>query len=78
MVNYCQSSAFDCHIYHDMIIVTGGFSKKSFYYYFLQILLNNLQLVILEFKHLQKTHRISMFSFYLLIFYAFFRNHSEY
>ena len=30
MVNYCQYSPFDCHINHVMIIVTGGFSKKSF------------------------------------------------
>ena len=32
------------HIYHVMIIVTGGFSKKSliypYYFYFLEILLN--------------------------------------
>ena len=28
-VKYRQSSAFDTHIYHVMIILTGGFSKKS-------------------------------------------------
>ena len=33
------------HIYHVMIIVTGGFSKKSvlFYYYFLESFLNDLE-----------------------------------
>ena len=38
------------HIYHVMIIVTGGFSKKSFYYYlyFIEILLNDLELAFLE------------------------------
>ena len=53
------------HIYHVMIIVTGGFSKKSFYY-FLEILLNDL--VFMEFKHFYKTHKTSLFSFYLFIF----------
>ena len=46
------------HIYHVMIIVTGGFSKKSFFYqyyfHFLEILLNDLELVFLEFKHIYK------------------------
>ena len=64
------------HIYHVMIILTDGFSKKS-YYFFLEILLDNLELVILEFKHFYKTHRTSLFSFYLLIFYSF-CNHSMY
>ena len=64
------------HIYHVMIILTDGFSKKS-YYFFLEILLDNLELVILEFKHFYKTHRTSLFSFYLFIFYSF-RNHSMY
>ena len=34
------------HIYHEMIIVTGEFSKKSFlyyYHYFLEILLSDLE-----------------------------------
>ena len=30
-VNCCQSLAFDRHIYHVKIIVTSGFSKKSFF-----------------------------------------------
>ena len=39
------------NIYHVMIIVTGGFSKKSFYHYysyFVEVLLNNLELAFLE------------------------------
>ena len=36
------------HIYHVMIIVTSGFSKKSIYYYFyfVEILSNNLELFL--------------------------------
>ena len=58
------------HIYLVMIIVTVGFSKKSFllYYYFLEILLNNFELVFLEFKDFYKTHRTSLLSFHLFIF----------
>ena len=69
------------HIYHVMIIVTCGFSKKSFFYYyfyFLEILLNDLDLVFSEFKHIYKTQRTSMFSSYLFIFYLLFRNPSVY
>ena len=33
-VNYCESLAFDRHIYHVKIIVTSGFSKKSFFIIF--------------------------------------------
>ena len=70
------------HIYHVMIIVTGGFSNKYFFYqyyfYFREILLNSLELVFLEFKHIYKTQRTSLFSFYLLIFYLLFHNHSAY
>ena len=38
------------HIYHVMIIVTGGFSNKSYYYYFyvVEIHLNDLEFVFLE------------------------------
>ena len=68
------------HIYHVMIIVTVCFSKKSFL--LLSLLLfprnsfvNDLELAFLEFKHFYKIHRISMFSFYLFIFYLLFRNH---
>ena len=55
----------NAHIYHVMIIVTGCFAKKSFYhyYFFLEILLNDLGLVFLEFKHFNKTYRTSLFSF---------------
>ena len=51
------------HIYHVMIIVTNGFSKKSFLLllFFLEILLNDLELVFFEFKHFYKTHRTSLF-----------------
>ena len=51
-----------------MIIVTDGISKKHFFYYFLEILLNDLELVFLEFNHFYKTQRTNLFSFYLLIF----------
>ena len=70
------------HVYHVMIIVASGFSKKSFFYHcyvcFLEILLNDLERVFLEFKHIYKTHRTSLFSFNLLIFYSLFCNHSVY
>ena len=71
------------HIYQVMIIVTSGFSKKSFFFYSynfysLEILLNNLELVFLEFKQIYKTQRSSLFSFYLLIFYLLYCNHSVY
>ena len=52
------------HIYHAMIIMTSGFSKKSL----LLFPRNSFEHVFLEFKHLYKTHRISLFSFYLIIF----------
>ena len=42
----------------DVIIVTGGFSEKSFfryYFYFLETFLNDFELVFLEFKHIYKT-----------------------
>ena len=35
---------------------------------FQEILLNNLELVFLKFKHFYKTHRTSLLSFYLFIF----------
>ena len=50
-----------------MIIVTVGFSKKSFFInitYFLETLSNDLELVFLELKHIYKTQRPSLFSFY--------------
>ena len=61
------------HIYHVMIIVT--FPRNLFYYhFFLGILLNILEFVFLEFKHFYKTNKISLFSFYLFIFYLFCNN----
>ena len=56
------------HIYYVMIILTGDFSKKSFYYcyyYFLKILLKDLELVFLEFKHLQNMQ--NKFVFFLSV-----------
>ena len=45
---------------------TIGFSKKDFLLLlFPRHFLNNLELVFLEFKHFYKTHRTSLFSFYL-------------
>ena len=45
------------HIYHVMIIVTGGFPKKSFYnnLYFAEIFLNNLELVFFELLHIRNS-----------------------
>ena len=63
-LNYCQSSVFDCPYLLCNDIVTSDFFKKSFYYccyYFLEILLNDLELVFLEFKHLQSTKNKSVF-----------------
>ena len=66
------------NIYYVMIIVTGGFSKKYFYYYyFLKILLINLELVFLGLKNFYKTHRTSLFYFYLFSFDSF-PNHFVY
>ena len=79
-VNYCQSSAFD-HPYlsrndHcDRWLFQEIFFHK-YYFYFLKILLNDIELVFLEFKHIYKTQRTSLFSFYLFIFYLLFCNHS--
>ena len=71
--NICIYIYIYIHIYHVMILVTGGFSKRSFlllFPYFLEILLNNPELVFLEFKHFYKTLRTSLLSFYLLNFYS--------
>ena len=50
------------HIYYLMIIVTGDFSKKSYYcyYYFLEILLNDIELVSWN-LNTYKTHRTKFF-----------------
>ena len=57
--------------------MTSGFFKKSFFIniIFLEILLLDLELVFLEFKHIFKTQRTSLF-FYLFIFCLLFCNHS--
>ena len=70
-VNYCQSSAFDhpyllCNDHYDWWLVT--FPKSLYYYYhyyFLEIILNDLELVFLEFKHLQNTQ--NKFVFFLSV-----------
>ena len=43
-------SALTAHIFHVMIVVTSGFSEKSFYcyFYFLEIPLSDLELVFLD------------------------------
>ena len=46
------------HIYHVMIIMTGGFSKKSFYhnyFYFVEILWNDLKLVFLKLLNIRNS-----------------------
>ena len=55
------------HIYHAMNILTDGFSN-IFFYRFLEIILNDLELVFLGFKHFYKTRRTSLFSFFQVIF----------
>ena len=65
------------HIYHIMITVTGGFSRISFLLLFPKKFLSNLEL-FLEFKHFYKTHRTSLFSFYLFIYFLLLSNHSGY
>ena len=66
------------YIYYVTIIVTGGFPRNLFHCYFLEIFLNYLELVFLEFEHFYKTLRISLFSFYLFTFYSLLCNHSVY
>ena len=81
-VNYCQSSDFDCPYLSCNDHGDQWLFQKVFFYwyyfYFLEIALNNLELVFLEFKHIYKTQRTSLFSFYLIIFYLLFCNHSVY
>ena len=69
MVNYCQSSASDnphlsCNDHCDQWL----FLEIFYYYYSLEILLNDLEFVFLEFNHFYITQRTSLFSFYLFIF----------
>ena len=64
------------HIYHIMIIVTGGFSKKSFYnncFYFKEILLNDLELVFLELLNIQNSFlfRAQEKTFKLMTYFCF-------
>ena len=40
--------------------------------------MNDLEFVFLEFKHIYKTQRTNLLSFYLFIFYSLFLNHSVY
>ena len=55
-------------------------SKKSFFYWyyfhFLERFLNDFELVFLEFKHIYKTQRTGLFSFYLFICYLLFHKNS--
>ena len=76
-VNNRQSSVFDSP-YSSWSFRPVGFPRNLFYYFSLAIILDNLELVILQFKHFYKTHRTSLFSFYLFIFYSLSRNHSMY
>ena len=50
--------SLSAYIYHEMIIVTGYFSKKSFYsysFYFVEIILNDFILVFLELLNIPNT-----------------------
>ena len=70
MVNYHQSSAFD----HPYLSCNDHCNQwlflEIFHYFFLEILLNDLELVSLEFKHLYKTNRTSLFSFYVHLMFC--------
>ena len=66
------------NVYHVMIIVTSGIYFYQYHFYFLEFLLNYLELVFLQFKHIYKPQRTSLFPFYLFIFYLMFHNHSVY
>ena len=58
---------FTTHIYHVMIIVTGGRFRRNHFYYFLENLLNNLEFVILEFKHFYTQVCFLFICYFLLI-----------
>ena len=62
--------------------MTGGFSKKSIFINIIfisqKLFWKIFELVFLEFKHIYKTQRTSLFSFYLFIFYSLFRNNCVY
>ena len=81
-VNYRQSSAFDRPYLSFYDHCDRGSSKKSLFFkynfHFLEILLNDVELVFLEFKHTYKTERSGLFFSYLFTFYLLFRNHSVY
>ena len=66
------------NVYHVMIIVTSGIYFYQYHFYFLEFLLNYLELVFLQFKHIYKPQRTSLFPFHLFIFYLLFHNHSVY
>ena len=80
MVNYCQTLVFDC----PYLLCNDHCDRYLFHkIFFLLILflfpansLNNLELVFLEFKHISKKQKTSLFSLYLFIFYLLFLNHS--
>ena len=87
-VNYLQSSAFDCPFYHVILLyfvifiilwlVTFPINVYYCYHYSLEILLNNVELVFLKFKHFYKTQRTSFFFFLSVIFCSLLRNHYLY
>ena len=71
-VSYRQSSAFDCpYLSCNDHCDQWLFQEILFYYYyfyFLEIFLNNLELVFLEFRHIYKTKIKSCFLFICLFF----------
>ena len=76
--HYHQSSAFDCPYLSCNDHCKQWLPVNLYYDYFLEILLNNFELVFLESKHFYQTQKTSLFSFYLLFFYSLFQNHSVY
>ena len=68
IVNYHHSLAFDCSYlsFNDHCAWSVAFLRIFKYYsYFLEISLNNFELVFLEFKHTYKTQRTSIYVFFL-------------
>ena len=78
MVNYCQSLAFNCQRLSCNDHCDQWNLFYQYHFYFLEFLLNYLELVFLQFKHIYKPQRTSLFPFYLFIFYLMFHNHSVY
>ena len=70
IINYYQSSAFDCWYLSCNDHCDRWFFQKIFFY--LKIILNELEFVFLEFKHLQNTQNRPCFIFICSFFTCYF------